>query len=233
MKKTCLKGPRPKIWNRATRFLEDRMGLGFKTTLKTNLRTTQLFATTSGTSCPKEETTSLWCLSSRSLAKQGLPSKMIWWKVKVVLSKLSGVRTPPPISTALRKSQRTRAPIRKNQGATSTWCFKWAKVTTRAKTKRWFSISVRMLSLYNIIQGPSSFKYPSRCLLLSRKNLETWKLYCHKRQIRALRRTKTLRRTHRQYSHNRYLTQVLKLGTVGRIHLNRKISWSRFQTIKQ
>ena len=58
----------------------------------------------------------------------------------------------------------------------NTWCCRWAKAETNTKISTSYSIWARMPSQFNITQVRSSFKFQSRCLPRSRRNLVTWRL---------------------------------------------------------
>ena len=64
------------------------------------------------------------------------------------------------------------------------WYCRWDKAMTRCKISCWYNTSVRMPWLYSIIQVPFNFKSQNKCFTLWKRNLVTWKQFCHRKKTR-------------------------------------------------
>lgn len=73
--------------------------------------------------------------------------------------------------------------INRRKRVINIWFCKWDKATMNYKIKCSFNIWVKMHLQYSITQAPSNFKCRSKCFILWRKSLETWRPFYHRKKI--------------------------------------------------
>ena len=109
---------------------------------------------------------------SQSHARLDLKRPLIWWAEAKMIKIWCRLRT----WTAHNLCFQYHRCHSRSWDLINTWCCRWAKAETNSKISTSYSIWARMPSQFNITQVRSSFKFQSRCLPRSRRNLVTWRL---------------------------------------------------------